>query len=141
MLRRQHDAAVELVGKIGIAIRNYAHSRDAYEISLKLARLSGLLRIHFAQEDRVLYPAMLNSPDPDVISTAATFVAEMGDIGQKFENYMGRWGSSTAIAADFASFRDETASLFGALANRIERENENLYPLADALEENVRDAA
>lgn len=141
MLRRQHDAAVALVETITASIRKYRDTADAYEISLNLAKLNGLLRIHFAQEDRSLYPAMRVSPDPEVAATAEAFQQEMGDLGQAFATYVGRWGTSSAIAAQFVQFRDESAAVFGALANRIERENHNLYPLADAMTEGVRPAA
>lgn len=141
MLRRQHDAAVQLVQEISASIYKYKDERDAFAIAMQLAKLAGLLRIHFAQEDRSLYPAMMASPDRLVAATAEAYQAEMGDIGPLFDAYVERWGTSTAIAANFGQFQATTADLFGKLANRIERENDELYHLADTVAEPLRPAA
>lgn len=141
MLRRQHDAAVVIVEEISASIYNFREARDAYAIALKLAKLKGLLRIHFAQEDRSLYPAMMASSDAEVAATAATFQKEMGHLGAAFESFADRWSTSAAIAANFDQFREESADLFGKLANRIERENEDLYRLADTIDEGLQPAA
>lgn len=141
ILRRQHDAAVVLVEEINGSIQNFDEPRDAYAIALRLAKLNGLLRIHFAQEDRSLYPAMMASSDAQVADTAATFQREMGYLGAAFASFIDRWGMSAAIAANFDQFRDESAELFGKLANRIERENEELYRLADTIDGALRPVA
>jgi hypothetical protein len=130
-LRRQHDAAVALVGDIQRKIGSYRGAADVHAILLSLAKLDGLLRIHFAQEDRSLYPAMISNPDPQVADTAAAYQQEMGELGMAFAKYVARWSGSGSIAGNFPLFRDESASVFAALADRIERENNHLYPLAD----------
>lgn len=119
--------------KLSTAIGNYSGSADAYPIAIDLAKLTGLLRIHFAQEDRSLYPEMMASSSNEVAATAATFQREMGDIGPIFEKFVERWGTSAAIAAAFATFRIEASVLFARLADRIRRENEELYRLADEM--------
>ena len=130
-LRRQHDAAVALVGEIQRKVGSYRGAADAHSILLCLAKLDGLLRIHFAQEDRSLYPAMISSPDLQVASTAAAYQQEMGGLGMTFAQYVARWSGSGSIAGNFTLFRNESASVFAALADRIERENNHPYPLAN----------
>lgn len=130
-LRRQHEAAVALVGEIERRIGSYRSAADVHPILLGLAKLDGLLRIHFAQEDRSLYPAMISNPDPQVAGTAAAYREEMGGLGMAFAQYVARWSGSGSIAGNFPLFRDESVSVFAALADRIERENNHLYPLAD----------
>ena len=58
-LRAQHDAAEEMIDRIFDGIAVYRDERDAYPLSLKLARLAGILRTHFAMEDQILYPQMI----------------------------------------------------------------------------------
>jgi len=135
LLRRQHDAAVALVEELGAGIRSYRSTEDAYDIALKLTKLKGLLRIHFAHEDRMLYPAMIAGVDRIAAQTALGFQNEMGGLNAAFEAYASKWALSSNIASAFANFRDESADIFGKLANRIERENEDLYPLADQMQE------
>jgi len=49
--------------------------------------------------------------------------------------FAARWSSGEVIAAAPARFRTEADGVFAALGRRIERENEQLYPLADAIED------
>lgn len=132
-LKRQHDAAVELVGQIAELTRNPAGAGEAYRIAVLLAKLTGMLRIHFVQEDRTLYPYMIASANVGAAETARVFQHEMGGLGAQFESFAKRWSSSKAIAADFESFRRESQRIFAALGERIKRENEELYPLADSI--------
>ena len=134
-LRRQHDAVVDMVE--AIVARAGALEQDGvpYEMSLLLAKLTGTLRIHFAQEDRTLYPNMIASRHPDASATAAAFQAEMGGLGAQFEAFAARWRTALALAADPHGFRAEASAIFSALGDRVARENERLYPLADAIED------
>lgn len=134
-LRRQHDAAVALVGEINVWSDRLSEPGIPYRVGLLLAKLSGLLRIHFAQEDKLLYPYMIHADHAEASATATDFQAEMGGLGGTYEAFAARWSSGEAIGARPAAFRKEAALVFGALANRIERENEQLYPLADAIED------
>jgi hypothetical protein len=134
-LRRQHDVAVALVEKVVARAASLGQPGVAYEVSLLMAKLTGTLRIHFAQEDRTLYPHMIASRHPQASGTAAAFQDEMGDLSGQFEAFAARWQSAAALAADPPGFRAEAAAVFGALGQRIERENRQLYPLADAIED------
>ena len=141
MLRRQHDAAELIAAEILEALDGPASSANAYAISLKLAKLHGLLRIHLAQEDHSLYPAMIASDDAAASLAATAFKAEMGGLSNTFAAYVDRWATSTVIEASFERFLEETKTVLGALAHRIKRENEELYPLADSLRDEDRPRA
>lgn len=135
-LRQQHDAATTLVAAIELEIAGTGAGVEcpddvAWRISLLPAKLTGTLRFHLAAEDRALYPQLTASRDPEVAKLARHFVDEMGEIGPAFMAYSERWGRSTAIRDDFARFCRETIAVFAALGNRIDRENRELYPLAD----------
>jgi hemerythrin-like domain-containing protein len=134
-LRRQHDAAITLVLKIEDEVGGWGavpSRAQAYAATLLLAKLTGLLRIHFAQEDRLLYPSLIASARGGVATVARQFFEEMGQIGPLFDAFAERWRSADAILGDAAGFRREAKALFAALAKRVQRENEILYPLADA---------
>jgi hemerythrin-like domain-containing protein len=134
-LRRQHDAALDLVQRILADAVELEQSGVPYKVGLLMAKLTGMLRIHFAQEDLTLYPHMIASNHPQASSTAAAFQAEMGGLGQQFEAFANRWQSGETIAANPGGFRTEAAVIFAALGQRIERENEQLYPLADDIQD------
>lgn len=133
-LRRQHDAAMAAVAEMDLQLDRLRDDTDrmtAYAFTMALAKLAGVLRIHLAQEDKVLYPQLMASPVPAVAETAQRFVAEMGQIGAVFTDYATRWRTIEAVLADTGRLREETKALFAALSDRIHRENTILYPLAD----------
>jgi len=132
-LRLQHDVigqlAVELIGHVARPQSDF----DAARVTHLLAKLNGLLRVHFAQEDCLLYPAMIAGDSLEAAHLAYQYQLEMGGLAQQFEAYMRRWSVSAAINATFEDFCAETRTILAALDARIDRENEILYPAADNL--------
>lgn len=133
-LRRQHDAAVALVTEAAALIEQPGLAQtDHYRIGILIAKLTGLLRVHFALEDRTLYPLMIRSTHDGAAATARAFQDEMGGLAGVYLDFAERWATSAKIGADFARFQREARAVFAALGDRITRENEELYPLADAI--------
>jgi iron-sulfur cluster repair protein YtfE (RIC family) len=141
LLRRQHDAAIAFADALVHLIDHYREPDDAYRINLGMAKLLGLLRIHFAQEDLRLYPMMIESGHEEAAMVAHCFEEEMGDIAERFEAFTAHWTSSVAIAAAFPDFRREALTILHALGTRIQCENDILYPLAAAIVETVTRSA
>lgn len=132
-LRRQHDAATQLMAGITGQIGVYRGPGEAYLLTLGIAQLLGLLRNHLTQEDEHLYPELINSHSPRTAALARRFAREMGDLAMHLEEYALHWSTSAAISAYFDEFREETITIFTSLNTRIRRENRQLYPLADRL--------
>ena len=63
-LQSQHEACLAIVGDIQTRSAQIADRPSAVEITLMLARLTGILRIHLALEDEILYPALRNHQGP-----------------------------------------------------------------------------
>ena len=99
-------------------------------IHRQLSAMNSAIKLHLAAEDRMLYPALMKAADPAVAQTGRQFQEEMGGLGRVFTDYNNKWQTS-AIRTDVEGFANETRKVFGALAKRIERENNELYPLAD----------
>jgi len=140
-LRRQHDAIVRLVANITQRIDDYRDEANAAQINLEVAKLLGHLRVHFIEEDLHLYPELIVSGVEEAMTVAVCFEQEMGDIAERFEEFVHHWSSSAVIASRFREFRHDALLIFSALRNRIRRENEILYPLAAAMNETARRAA
>ena len=132
-LRRQHDAATQLMTGISGQIAAYRGPDDACRLTLGVAQLLGLLRVHLTIEDEQLYPELIASDDACTASLARRFAREMGGLAERLEEFAMHWSTSAGIAARLGEFREETRELFAALENRIRRENQQLYPLADRL--------
>jgi hemerythrin-like domain-containing protein len=109
-------------------------AKDPKEIRDLLSILSGKLSIHLAMEDKSLYPELLDSPHESIRETARKYVDEMGGISGLFNEYLARWPYGATIQDHPAEFIQETRSIFTILYRRIEREDNELFPLIDAID-------
>lgn len=141
ILRDQHGAAMAMAQRLLELIEDYRPGAASDPILVQLNRLYSILRVHLAQEDIELYPALLASPDPMVARTARKFVDDLGGLAVDLEWFARHWSSAASILADFAEFRQAANELVLRLAVRIDLENRLLYPLAEAGAEPRRDAA
>ena len=132
LLRSQHKDAIGMIDRLFSQLTNYGGPGDAYGIALQLARLTQLMRVHFAQEDYTLYPALLASTDLEVAEAAGAFQRESGELWGQFEAFVRHWSTSTAIAANFDQFQAEGIAICHAIEDRCRRENDLLFPLAEA---------
>ena len=131
LLRAQHDSAEALLEEFSADLARFRSDADAYPLSLKLARLAGTLRTHFAIEAEALYPPMIESDHREAAVMARVYRDEIGHLGVRFDRFMERWSSSQSIARACRQFRFEAGMLFAALRDRIHRENRDLFPLAE----------
>ncbi len=131
-LRAEHAALITLSKILMDLIRAPAPPRPT-----ELASVRGMLRDtlvrHLKCEDWALYPRLKASGNPQLARMAAEFVHEMGHIAQDFTAYDGKWAPDR-IAADWAGFCSETEIVLDVLAMRMEREDQDLYPVADTLD-------
>lgn len=103
---------------------------NAEAIVRQLMAMSASVKLHLAAEDRVLYPALANAADPRVAQVGKQFQQEMGGIAGAYSAFASRWNVPARLAADPQGFRDEANAVFKALHQRIQREGQELYPLA-----------
>lgn len=129
VLRAQHDELLRLAGVLQHYISQPA-APDTLELFKFRQSFAKVLIAHLAAEDWVLYPRLLKSTDPVIADTAKAFVDEMGGLLAVFKDWSSRWAADS-ITRRWADFCTETNDLLNALAIRIDRENEQLYPLAD----------
>jgi hypothetical protein len=99
----------------------------------QLVSMSSVIKLHLAAEDRVLYPALINAADPRVAQTGQQFQQEMGDLAQAYAGFVSRWNLASKISQDPEGFRGDANNVFKALHSRVQRENRELYPLAEQL--------
>jgi len=97
-------------------------------------RLTTKLIAHLKAEDWLLYPRLLESQDPHIASTARVFVDEMGGLAKAFNAYVENW-DAFRIEREWGQYKTETAGIIAALRCRITRENCELYPLLERLDE------
>jgi hypothetical protein len=93
-------------------------------------RLSSLIISHLKAEDWVLYPPLLESPNPEIARVARNFVDEMGGLSAAYSIFMEKW-DALSIQADWTHYQKEARGIADALGNRIVRENRELLPLVE----------
>lgn len=125
--RVQHDEILAMTREISDKLKS---DPDAPLIRKLLSNLAGKVNFHLAMEDKALYPRLTQQGDTHAQALATKFMTEMGGLAGVFIAYNNKWQVS-AIKSDPEGFAHETRKVFGALANRIQRENTELYPLAD----------
>ncbi len=96
---------------------------ELFDLRTKLA--SSLIR-HLMEEDWVVYPSLLRSPDPCVQDAVRTLRLESGMLADAFRAYMKRW-TTVAIELDWSTYCKETSILLRALTRRMSREDLSLY--------------
>lgn len=133
IMRAQADAANAMLDRILIAIDAYGGDASAYPLSLDLSRLAGVLRIHFSLGDRNLYPFMIASGQPQTAEIACGFQREISHLAPRFDRFIRRWTTSSAIAGDMPQFRCEAEAIIISIRERLQCETRDLFPLADAL--------
>jgi hemerythrin-like domain-containing protein len=132
-LKSQHEACLAIVGDINRRSVRIEDRASAVEITMMLARLTGILRIHLALEDEILYPALRKSPDRAVAEIGERYWREMGGLADTFLNFVDRWKRADTLLAEQSRFRTEAAEVFKALGDRIAMEHREVYPLAERI--------
>ncbi len=130
-LRVQHERLLAPASEIDRMIKAGNLAGSANDIRLKISAMMGLLQVHLAAEDKSLYPAMLGSADEKAKTTAKRFLDEMGGLGKTVAEHNARW--TAAYISSSNGFAREWQAVLKALGDRVQRENAQLYPLADAL--------
>lgn len=137
---QQHDELSGFARAVIEALAAPSLDADPKRALRALAAFSGKLRVHAAMERDGLYPRLLSSPDLEVAEKARELLHEMGDLYDAYFEHVSTWGCVARVREAPASFRAETLAMFTRLRRRMERENRELYPLVQRLEERAPDA-
>ena len=129
--RRQHNDLLKVSEQVLEYMDASMLRRNLSGLHSLLNNLSGKLNVHLAMEDESFFPRLLEHEDLRVRTLIKDYMSEMGTMSEKFKLYMNTWKLSQSIMDDPQEFIRQTEYLLGALKNRIERENAELYPLAE----------
>ena len=129
ILKDHHASIYEYIHAINSCHSDLQVEQQAEAIAKSLARLAGLISIHLAAEDKFLYPSLSQSPDDTIRQMAVRFEQDMGGLAATFTAYKEAFMTPSKIKADIPKFRQETQRVIGALLERLQREDKELYPL------------
>ncbi len=127
--REHHIALKEMIGDLQSLLnpemlRIPPNAELAHHL---LCDLVDLVKEHLLDEDRYLYPSLLVHKNPRVKALAWDFIRTERPLRRNFEKYYKKW----LKRCDFPfseRFLHETQEIFKILSERIEREEEVLFP-------------
>ncbi|MBU1325526.1 MAG: hemerythrin domain-containing protein [Alphaproteobacteria bacterium] len=105
---------------------------DADQARAMILRLDLLISRHLAREDTQFYPHVQRQGDARMKAMADEAVADMGGLAGAWAAFVAASGPGEMLQNP-SRFRSCCASVLGALAARIEDEEERLYPMAESL--------
>lgn len=125
--RRQHQQLRTLLA----GTSRFLVPLDAAACRAGLGRLSTVLNVHLALEDKALYPHLMTHDNPDVRRTASEFQSRMGSLAQQFQSFYERWERPGEIESSAYEFAVEYRALSEALRSRMDMEDTTLYELVE----------
>ncbi|HHX23836.1 MAG: hemerythrin domain-containing protein [Tepidanaerobacteraceae bacterium] len=130
LLQKQHVQINEITQEL-ISIPKESIEEKAFDISLKIGQLAGVLTFHLQSEDKFLYPNLMKDESSHIRSTASAFTKEMGDLGGKFAIFKSKYMQPKSVKSNPEKFKQDLDDIATMLKNRIEREEKELYPLIE----------
>lgn len=122
ILSKEHEELETLAKKLLVEIDLDGPS---HALSALRWRMTHVLMVHLAKEDKVLYPRLLALPETRTV--ALRFAQEMGNVAELYQDYAATWPIER-VEADWAGFGVATRKMMAALRRRILREERDLYP-------------
>lgn len=132
MLRKHHQGLQQMANELEKCLDDRDARARLQGVVLWLSRMTGLLALHLAMEDKVMYPRLLGHRDWEVGSRARGFLAEVGGLRSAFDAYRRRWTRPPATDAEWEAFARETRAFLAALRTRIGLEEKEIYRLLEA---------
>jgi hypothetical protein len=131
-LREDHAALAKMFRRLG-EIVGQPTAPDQIELFDLRRDLVSTLLAHLKLEDWALYPRLIESKDYETSSAGRQFKDEMGGLAPVFIAYTEKWHAG-AITADWAGYCSETRGILDALMHRLTRENRELLPLLERID-------
>ncbi|MGI5070774.1 hemerythrin domain-containing protein [Treponema pectinovorum] len=104
---------------------------NAAEIALNINKMTGIIKMHLASEDKLLYPELLASKSENVKKITKQYMDEMGDLYKAYGNFAEEFRTPSKIEENSQKFVESFKAVEAALNTRIAREEKELYPLAE----------
>lgn len=131
-LKAQHRVLLDQASALaGLSARVRVRD-DAFEADQVIGGMHALLVQHLQIEDEWLYPTLMKASEERIRDFAADSFEEMGGVLGAWMTYRREWSEDT-IHAHPERFATATRGIVEALALRVEREEDHLYPAMDGL--------
>ncbi len=104
----------------------------AHDISQCIIAMSGVIKLHLAVEDRVLYPALEASGNAELADMSRHYRDEMDGIAGAYLAFAAKWNKPRLLMAQPEDFRQEANQVLKTLYERMKKEDGEFYPVIEA---------
>ena len=132
-MRKQHEESIRLIKEISTYLTVASLDVNAQNVRLLLSTFIGKANVHRASEDNSLYPKLLNHESQELRVLAKKYYEGFISTKDVLSNYSTRWVSATKIKDNPDEFIKDTKGIFNKILDRIDKENNELFALADKL--------
>jgi hemerythrin-like domain-containing protein len=126
---RQHASIHEDLNFLVAVLEKDSTDINATDVALCISRLAGKLKVHMLEEDKFLYPELLQSPDAEVKAMAHQYISEMGHLAEEYTRFKTEYNTANKILAKPEVFISEARQITQALVQRMDKEDHELYIL------------
>lgn len=133
MLKRQHSEMLEIINNINVLLKKSKLDDVIGDITYNINNLAGKSKIHMMSEDEFLYPSLISSNYEDIKNIAKSFHSEMGNINELFISFVKRYNIPSKIRENSNAFTEDANKILKLMADRINKENNELYPLIEKI--------
>ncbi len=127
--RKDHDTLMKLIGDLSQYMIVENLMKEPQNAVRAVGKLSGALKMHWAQEEKSLYPDMLRNGKTK--TTAESFMKTINPIKADFDRYYSKWMLVKNIQNDNKGFLADTKKMITNLEARFESEAKELFDIAD----------
>jgi hypothetical protein len=129
--KRQHLAILDGIARLRDTTQRGIFD-NAEQIASQIVRISGVIKLHLAIEDTVLYPEVAAGADAKLARLAERYQHEMEGIAGEYFAFATRWNLAARVRADPEGFRADANRVLRVLFERMRREDTEFYPAIEA---------
>lgn len=126
-LNRQHATIMNEIDFIENELNKGKISINISDTALHISKLAGLLKIHLLEEDKFLYPNLLNNSDEEMKKLTEGYNQEMGNIAEDYTVYKNSYNVASKISKDLDQFVIDSKRILKILKERMSKEDKELY--------------
>jgi|GEM_PF-3571882 Hemerythrin HHE cation binding domain. len=130
-LRRQHEDTKQLINEISTYLTVSSLDKNSQKVRSLLSTLIGKANVHRASEDNYLYPKMLKHDSKELRAVAEKYYEGFINAKDVLSNYSTKWAAARKIAENPNEFIEDSKVIFSKISDRIDKENNELFRLAD----------
>jgi len=123
-----HKNIYTIISEVNNDLRDV--DNNAASIAKSISRLAGMLKIHLGNEDRFLYPSMQKSSDLTLQNKASAFQDEMGNLSGEFMLFKDNYNTQSKVIKNKETAKKDIENMCKKIVGRMNREDNDLYPLA-----------